>query len=113
MIFAEFNINECLGAVLAHSWKLGGKRIAKGRVLDEALIEAFMHEGVTSLVCAKPEKGDRSEDEVASQIAQKLLEGLAAEDIETSIAATGRVNLKPGKQALFAMTETSCVPLIW
>ena len=45
MIFAEFNINECLGAVLAHSRKLGGKRIAKGRVLNEALIEAFMHEG--------------------------------------------------------------------
>lgn len=100
MIFAEFNINECLGAVLAHSRKLGGKRIAKGRVLNEALIEAFMHEGVTSLVCAKPEKGDRSEDEVASQIAQKLLEGLAAEDIETSIAATGRVNFKARKAGL-------------
>ena len=82
------------------SRKLGGKRIAKGRVLNEALIEAFMHEGVTSLVCAKPEKGDRSEDEVASQIAQKLLEGLAAEDIETSIAATGRVNFKARKAGL-------------
>ena len=100
MIFAEFDIDECLGAVLAHSRKLDGKRIAKGRVLDAGLIEAFVRNGVTSLVCAKPEKGDRSEDEVASQIAQKLAEGLAAEDIEVSIAATGRVNFKTRKTGL-------------
>lgn len=100
MIFAEFDIDECLGAVLAHSRKLGGKRIAKGRVLDAALIEAFRREGITSLVCARPEKGDRSEDEVASQIAQKLAEGLIAEDIEVSIAATGRVNFKTRKTGI-------------
>jgi len=100
MIFAEFDIDECLGAVLAHSRKLDGKRIAKGRVLDAGLIEALRREGVTSLVCAMPEKGDRSEDEVASQIAQKLAEGLAAEDIEVSIAATGRVNFKTRKTGL-------------
>ena len=100
MIFAEFDIDECLGAVLAHSRKLGRKRIAKGRVLDAALIEALRREGVTSLVCAKPEKGDSSEDEVASQIAQKLAEGLIAEDIEVSIAATGRVNFKARKTGI-------------
>ena len=100
MIFAEFDIDECLGAVLAHSRKLGRKRIAKGRVLDAALIEALRREGVTSLVCAKPEKGDSSEDEVASQIAQKLAEGLIAEDIEVSIAATGRVNFKTRKTGI-------------
>ena len=100
MIFAEFDIDECLGAVLAHSRKLGRKRIAKGCVLDAALIEALRREGVTSLVCARPEKGDRSEDEVASQIAQKLAEGLIAEDIEVSIAATGRVNFKARKTGI-------------
>ena len=110
MKFGETDIEHCLGAVLAHSQKLGTRRIAKGTILDTELIDAFRAQGVGALVCAIPEAGDLDENIAAREIALQLAAGAATPSIEMSAAATGRVNFKAreagilryGRQALLA-----------
>lgn len=92
MQFRTFDIEACEGLVLAHSRKLAGKRIAKGRVLTAELVSAFRQDGVTSLVCAAPDPGDLSEDQVADRLAMALV----TVGINRTDAATGRVNFKVG-----------------
>ena len=100
MKFGALELDKCLGAVLVHSQKLGGQRIAKGSVLDAALIEAFRQEGVTSLVCARPETEDLGENNVAEMLAERLAKELNPEDMEVSQAVTGRVNFKAVRPGL-------------
>ena len=90
MQFRAFDINDCEGLILAHSHRLAGQRIAKGSQLTRTLIDAFIQHGVQQLVCAAPDQGDLSEDEVADRLAGVLL---SAGLVRTS-AATGRVNFK-------------------
>ena len=90
MQFRAFDINDCEGLILAHSHRLAGQRIAKGSQLTRTLIDAFIQNGVQQLVCAAPDQGDLSEDEVADRLAGVLL---SAGLVRTS-AATGRVNFK-------------------
>ncbi|MGB1182848.1 MAG: NTP transferase domain-containing protein [Candidatus Puniceispirillaceae bacterium] len=94
MKFGERDIEHCLGAVLAHSQKLGTRRIAKGTRLETELIDAFRAQGVDALVCAMPEAGDLDENIAAREIALQLAKKVAATSIEMSEAATGRVNFK-------------------
>lgn len=94
MKFGKRDIDNCLGAVLAHSQKLGPRRIAKGTFLDAELIDAFRAQGVDALVCAMPEAGDLDENIAASEIALQLAKEGAASAIEMSKAVTGRVNFK-------------------
>ena len=90
MQFRAFDINDCEGLILAHSHRLAGQRISKGSQLTRTLIDAFIQDGVQQLVCAAPDQGDLSEDEVADRLAGVLL---SAGLVRTS-AATGRVNFK-------------------
>jgi len=90
MQFTDFDIEACEGLILAHSHKLAGKRIAKGSVLTKELVAAFQKGGITQLVCAAPEPGDLSEDQVADRLASALLTA----GVSRSEAATGRVNFK-------------------
>ena len=73
MRFGAFDIEACEGLILAHSHKLAGKRIAKGSVLTAELVDAFRQDGVTELVCAAPDAGDLSEDQVAGRLAAALM----------------------------------------
>lgn len=99
MKFGDADIDSCLGGVLAHSQKLGTRRIAKGSILDAELIDAFRAQGVTSLVCAMPEAGELDENSAARDIAQQLAKA-AATSIEVSKAVTGRVNFKAKKAGI-------------
>ena len=92
MRFGAFDIEACEGLILAHSRKLAGKRIAKGSVLTADLVDAFRQDGVTQLVCAAPDAGDLSEDQVADRLAAVLMTA----GVSCSEAATGRVNFKVG-----------------
>ena len=92
MRFGAFDIGACEGLILAHSRKLAGKRIAKGSVLTADLVDAFRQDGVTQLVCAAPDAGDLSEDQVADRLAAVLMTA----GVSCSEAATGRVNFKVG-----------------
>lgn len=92
MRFGAFDIEVCEGLILAHSHKLAGKRISKGSVLTTELVDAFRQDGVTELVCAAPDAGDLSEDQVAGRLAAALMTA----GVSRSEAATGRVNFKVG-----------------
>ena len=107
MKFGALELDKCLGAVLAHSQKLGSQRIAKGRVLDAELLEAFQKEGVTSLVCASPEAGDLAEDSVAEALAEALGSGLNPADMMVSKAVTGRVNFKAIRTGIIRYDRTA------
>lgn len=96
MQFRAFDINHCEGLVLAHSHKLSGKRIAKGSVLTAELIAKFKTDGVKQLVCAAPDEGDLSEDQVADRLADALM----TTGFTRSKAATGRVNFKVGASGI-------------
>ena len=89
MQFRAFDINECEGLILAHSHRLAGRRIAKGSQLTRTLIDVFIQHGVQQLVCAAPDQGDLSEDEVADRLAGALLSaGLVRTSAATAVSYT-------------------------
>jgi molybdenum cofactor cytidylyltransferase len=89
MIFGALPLDEAKGAVLAHSQRLPGRMIRKGAVLDEAAIADLRAAGVLSVIAARLEPGDVTEDDCADRLADRLLSPL----VGRSRAATGRVNL--------------------
>ncbi len=90
MEFGPVPLAKARGAMLAHSLRAGGHRIAKGRVLGEAEIAALAAEGLTEVVVARPGPDDLSESEAAVRVSQVLLgPGLAAD-----APVNGRVNLR-------------------
>ena len=102
MRFGPVDIQACEGLILAHSQKLGSRRIAKGSVLTAELVKAFQQQGVARLVCAAPEAGDLSEDEVAERLAAALM----TKGVSCSEAATGRVNFKVGATGIIRYDRT-------
>jgi len=98
VIFGSFPLADALGVVLAHSHRLPGRTIKKGRVLDEADLDALRGAGIESLVGARLEPGDTSEDEAATRIA----DGVLGPGLRATRAATGRVNLHATFPGLFS-----------
>lgn len=89
MIFGPVPVGDALGAILAHSHRLPGRVLKKGRVLDEADLAALAEAGVAEVTAARLEPGDVPEDEAATRIADAAL----GEGVRATRAATGRVNL--------------------
>ncbi|HUB96733.1 MAG TPA: molybdopterin-binding/glycosyltransferase family 2 protein [Stellaceae bacterium] len=88
MKFGDTPLNEAVGAVLAHSLKVPGRAIKKGRVLTEADIAALAAGGMTSVVAARLEPGDIAEDAAADAVAGAL----AGAHVTSGRAFTGRAN---------------------
>ncbi|WP_298836265.1 molybdopterin-binding protein [uncultured Roseobacter sp.] len=94
MIFGPVPTDEALGAILAHSVGLGGRaRLRKGRVLEAADITRLNAAGITSVVVARPESGDVTENEAAGQLARALVPDAGAACLRLTEPFTGRVNL--------------------
>lgn len=89
MIFAVFPLDQALGAVVAHTHRLGDRVIRKGSILDEAAIDSLRDAGRTGIIAAKLEHDDLAEDESATRIAAVL----NAAGLTAGRAATGRVNI--------------------
>lgn len=89
MIFAEFRTSEAEGLILAHSLRLPGRMLKKGRVLSADDLAALTEAGVRAVLAAKLEAGDVGEDEAATIVAAALAGGNTAR----SAAFTGRCNL--------------------
>ncbi|WP_207541051.1 NTP transferase domain-containing protein [Sabulicella rubraurantiaca] len=89
MIFGPTPLEEAEGAVLAHTLRLPGLVLKKGKVLDAAAIAALRAAGHKEVTAARLAPGDVGEDEAASRLADALLSPLIAR----SRAATGRANL--------------------
>ena len=89
MIFGPTPLAEAEGAVLAHTHRLPGRVLKKGSVLEAEAIAALRAAGMEAVIAARLEPGDVGEDAAARRIASALL----GPGLQTSRAATGRVNL--------------------
>jgi molybdenum cofactor cytidylyltransferase len=89
MKFGEIPLTEAEGAILAHSLRLDGTALKKGRVLSAADLEAIAAAGLGYVVAARLELGDIREDAAAERIAAAA----AGPNIATATAFTGRANL--------------------
>jgi molybdenum cofactor cytidylyltransferase len=86
--FGETPLDEAVGAVLAHSMRVGDRALKKGRVLTEADVAALAAAGHASVVAARLEPGDIAENAAADAVAQHL----AGSHITIGRAFTGRAN---------------------
>jgi molybdenum cofactor cytidylyltransferase len=89
MIFGDTPIEQAEGAILAHSHRLPGRNLAKGRRLSADDVALLRQAGVSSVIAARLEPDDVHEDEAARTVAAALCgPGLSA-----AAPFTGRVNL--------------------
>jgi molybdenum cofactor cytidylyltransferase len=95
--FGKILISEAEGALLAHSLRIDGGVLKKGRPLTADDIARLGETGMEHVVAARLETGDIGEDEAARQIAEA-----AASDasLRLGTAGTGRVNIFAAKQGL-------------
>lgn len=97
MIFGDIPIGEAEGTILAHSQKLGKRRLKKGTRLSPADIAALRETGIEVVTAARLEPGDLTEDQAATAIGTAL----RCKGIRAGEAGTGRVNLFAETAGLF------------
>ncbi|MFW8637221.1 molybdopterin-binding protein [Cribrihabitans pelagius] len=93
MRFGPVPLTAARGAILAHSLQGGSRRIAKGRVLEEADLAELAAAGHSEVTVAQLEDGDVHEDAAALALALALVPDESAQGIRLSGAGAGRVNL--------------------
>lgn len=90
MKFGEQNVEHSKGGILAHSLSLpNGKRLRKGALIDDAIIELLIEAGVEETTVAMPDESDILEDVAATLIAEKINNW----HFIIEEASTGRVNI--------------------
>lgn len=89
MIFGEVPVSAALGTVLAHSIRLAGVRIGKGKTLDANDIAQLQAAGIGAVTVARFGDGDVAENAAAARVAGAL----AHASIEVEEAKTGRANV--------------------
>ncbi len=98
MKFGEIPVGSAAGAILAHSMKLAGRTLRKGRLLSEEDVTALAQAGLTTIVAARLADDELGEDAAATCLAQAV----AGANISVANAFTGRANL-------FAETRGLCI----
>ncbi len=93
MEFGPVPVADAEGAVLAHSLRLGRKRLKKGTVLGAADLAMLAEAGHARVTVARLGADDLGEDEAATALARALVPDEDAAGLTVSRAATGRVNL--------------------
>ncbi|TCM58954.1 molybdopterin molybdochelatase /molybdenum cofactor cytidylyltransferase [Rhizobium sp. PP-F2F-G48] len=101
MRFGPVPLAEAEGSVLAHAVALPDRRLAKGRSLGAADIEALSAIGMGEIVVARLDAEDIGEDEAATLIATRI----APDHMTLSPASTGRLNLHAAVDGLFVATR--------
>ena len=89
MKFGQTLVAGASGAILAHGLSFGGRSFKKGRILSDDDVSALLAAGIESVVAARLEPGDVSEDRAAQAIANAV----AGRNLTATQAFTGRVNL--------------------
>jgi molybdenum cofactor cytidylyltransferase len=103
MRFGAAPLDQCAGAILAHSLTVGGRRLAKGRRLTADDLAAAAAAGLAELVVARLEPDDVAEDEAAARIGAALAgPGTAAQP-----PVHGRVNLLATRDGIVRLAATS------
>ncbi|TAN52367.1 MAG: 4-diphosphocytidyl-2C-methyl-D-erythritol kinase [Rhodospirillales bacterium] len=96
MIFAEFDLDGAEGVLLAHSLRIEGRKLAKGKRLGPDDIALLANSGLRKVMGVRLEDGDVSEDSAAFQLADRLM----GVNLECGPALTGRCNLIAVKSGL-------------
>ena len=89
MKFGPVSPREAIGATAVHSIRQGALVLKKGTLIGESEVKSLDDAGVRSIVVARLEPGDISEDVAAAEIA----EAVAGPGIRVDKAFTGRCNL--------------------
>ena len=90
MRFGPVPVDEAVGAILAHSHRLGnGHALRKGLLLTTAHVSSLRAAGHDTVVVARLDPDDVSEDVAATRLAHLI----AGPNVEIGAARTGRVNL--------------------
>lgn len=89
MKFGRVPVDAAAGGILAHTLKLSGGTLRKGKLLDEADAAAIRAAGIPDVVVARLEPGELGEDAAAGCVAAAL----AGEHLAARPPATGRCNL--------------------
>ena len=98
MIFGAVLLEAAEGAILAHSVRAGARRLAKGRMLEPADVEALRDGGIETVEVARPEPGDVHEDEAARRCAAAI--AVPGSGLVAGEPSTGRVNLRAATDGL-------------
>jgi molybdenum cofactor cytidylyltransferase len=93
MKFGDVLVADAMGAVLAHSISVSGRKLAKGTVLTDADVMRLQDAGLAQVTVAQLEPGDVSEDRAAARLAASLVPDPGVAHLAVSKAFTGRVNL--------------------
>lgn len=100
MNFGPVPVADAVGAILAHSVRLDGRRLRKGVVLTARDVSALARGGHNEVTVARLTPQDCAEDEAAQRLAAALVPDPEAAGIRLSAPFTGRVNI---------FAEGSCV----
>ncbi|MEX0306992.1 MAG: molybdopterin-binding protein [Ruegeria sp.] len=93
MKFGSVSVSDACGAILAHSVKVGDRKLRKGITLLPEHIADLQQAGLTEVTVARLEPGDCHEDEAAAMLAAALASDPARANLRVTEAFTGRVNL--------------------
>ncbi|MCY1668823.1 molybdopterin-binding/glycosyltransferase family 2 protein [Rhizobium sp. SL86] len=97
MIFGPVPVKNAEGAILAHGILLSGGKLAKGTLLLADDVRQLQADGIETVIVARLEAGDLTEDAAAERLAGALdLTGLRKTE-----ASTGRVNVYTTVNGLF------------
>lgn len=99
MKFGPTPLEEAEGAVLAHTVRVEGATLKKGRRLTAAAIATLRAAGVAHVTAARLEPGDVGEDAAAARILTAL--GRAATGVSAAAPFAGRANLYAAGPGLF------------
>ena len=93
MNFGPVPVADAVGASLAHSVRLDGRRLRKGVVLTARDVSALARGGHSEVTVARLTPQDCAEDEAAQRLAAALVPDPEAAGIRLSAPFTGRVNI--------------------
>ncbi|WP_420409644.1 NTP transferase domain-containing protein [Hoeflea sp.] len=97
MRFGSVGVDEAEGALLAHALSVGTLRLKKGHLLGKSDLMLLEQAGVKTVIAARLDPGDASEDEAAEALAGAF----RGANITAANATTGRVNLHAARAGLF------------
>ena len=107
MRFLELPVAGTLQCYLAHSCRIGQRRVAKGTQIDAHLIEQLQTADIHTITVAQLDAADVHEDAAA----QELALALSGTHVAASTARTGRVNLHADTEGLFLYSRDMLLAL--
>ena len=101
MKFSKISVKYALNNILAHSIVIDGKRLNKGKILNNKDILHLKKNKIEKLTCAILDKNDIQEDTAANQI----IKNFKNNKIAVEKAFTGRANILAAKSGLLVIDE--------